>query len=333
MKGIYLIESEELFDRVYSKETRKEIESLIDTSKGRVTKQMIIDKPNDYKDVDIVISTWSCAKMDKELLDILENLKLVLYGAGSIKHLVTDELWNRKIKICSAWAANGVPVAHFTIGQILLSLKQAWFHMDTYKNKKTNRYAGPTMYGTYKSTIGIISLGIIGELVIKLLEAFDLNVIAYDPFVSQEKADAKGLKVKMVSLDEVFRDSDVVSLHTPLLPETIGMIEGKHFEMMKTSSSFINTSRGMIIKENEMIEVLKKRPDIYACLDVTYPEPPLADSPLFDLPNVVITPHIAGSMGRECTRMGDYMLSELKKFLNNEKLDWEIDKAKSLIMA
>lgn len=106
-------------------------------------------------------------------------------------------------------------------------------------------------------------------MVIKLLEPFDLNVIAFDPFVSQEKADSLGLKVKMCSLEEVFKESDVVSLHTPLLAATIGMIEGKHFELMKPSSTFINTSRGAIIKENEMIEVLKKRPDIYVCLDVT----------------------------------------------------------------
>lgn len=196
-----------------------------------------------------------------------------------LKVLISDSFWDKGIRICSAWGANGVPVAHFTIAQILYSLKLGWYHMENYKkSRQKSKYANDNVpripYGTYKSTVGIISLGIIGRMVIKLLEPFDLNVIAFDPFVSQEKADSLGLKVKMCSLEEVFKESDVVSLHTPLLAATIGMIEGKHFELMKPSSTFINTSRGAIIKENEMIDVLKKRPDIYVCLDVTSPEPP-----------------------------------------------------------
>lgn len=338
VKGIYLIESQELLDRVYSKETQLEIASLIDMSAGRANKAAILENPALYGDIDIVLSTWTCPKFDSAMLDIFSNLKIIFYGAGSIKAVVSDSFWNKGLRICSAWGANGVPVAHFTVAQILYSLKLGWYHMENYKNaKKKNIYNDPSVpripYGTYRSTVGIISLGIIGQMVIKLLQPFELNIIAFDPYVSQEKADRLGLNVKMCSLDEVFSESDVVSLHTPLLAATIGMIEGRYFELMKPSSTFINTSRGAIIKEEEMIEVLKKRPDIYVCLDVTSPEPPKEDSPLFELPNVVLTPHIAGSMGRECARMGDYMLKELKLYLNNEPLKWEVDKSKAAIMA
>ena len=337
MKGIYLIERESLFNTVYSQETQEKIASLIDMSAGRATREMILENKAAYEDIDIVLSTWSCPKFDEEMLDIFKNLKIVLYGAGSLKSVVSDAFWDRGVRVCSAWGANGVPVAHFTVAQILYSLKLGWFFMDNFKNKKQrgipNDGVTRVVYGTYKSTVGIISLGIIGRLVVDLLKDFDLNVIAYDPFITQEQADSMGLNVKMCSLDELFKESDVVSLHTPLLPETVGMIEGRHFELMKPSATFINTSRGRIIKEEEMIEVLKKRPDIYACLDVTHPEPPKEDSPLYELPNVVLTPHVAGSVGRECARMGDYMLSELEKFLKGEKLDWEVDKQKFKIMA
>ncbi len=338
MKGIYLIETQELLNRVYSKQTQDEISNLIDMSLGRVTKAMILENPEKFEDIDIVMSTWTCSKFDSDMLNIFKSLKIIFYGAGSIKGVVSEPFWDKGIRICSAWGANGVPVAHFTVSQILFSLKQGWSFMNSYKQtgRKIKSAANQTpriVYGTYKSTVGLISLGLIGKLVARLLEPFDLNVVAYDPFLTQDAADKAGLKIKMLSLDEVFSQSDVVSLHTPLLPETIGMVTGKHFESMKVSSTFINTSRGAIIKENEMIDVLKKRPDLYVCLDVTNPEPPADDSPLFTLPNVIITPHIAGSMERECTRMGDFMLSELKHYLNNENMDWEVDRKKAAIMA
>jgi phosphoglycerate dehydrogenase-like enzyme len=102
------------------------------------------------------------------------------------------------------------------------------------------------------------------------------------------------------------------------------MIGREHFETMKPYSSFINTARGAVIRETEMIEVLRTRPDIHAVLDVTHPEPPAPDSPLYILENVTLTPHIAGSKGNECRRMGRYMVDELERYLKDEKLKWEI---------
>ena len=97
---------------------------------------------------------------------------------------------------------------------------------------------------------------------------------------------------------------------------------------MKPYSTFINTSRGAVIRENEMIEVLRQRPDLWAVLDVTYPEPPPPDSPLYTLPNVLLTPHIAGSMGEECRRQGRYMIEELERYLAGQPLSWAVTKEK-----
>jgi phosphoglycerate dehydrogenase-like enzyme len=128
----------------------------------------------------------------------------------------------------------------------------------------------------------------------------------------------------MVSLEELFRESDVVSLHAPHTDETDGMITGEHIASMKRGATFINTARGGIVREEEMLEVLRKRPDLTAVLDVTEPEPAAADSPVFALPNVVLTPHIAGSLGLECRRMGRYMVDELRRYLNGEPLRWQV---------
>jgi len=144
---------------------------------------------------------------------------------------------------------------------------------------------------------------------------------------------AKDLNVQLCSLETLFEQCDVVSLHTPWLKETEGMITGKHIASMKPGATFINTSRGAIVNEPEMINVLKERPDLFAVLDVTYPEPPQPGSDLYTLPNVILTPHIAGSMNGECRRMGRYMVEELQRYLSGQPLQWQITKERAAIMA
>lgn len=106
--------------------------------------------------------------------------------------------------------------------------------------------------------------------------------------------------------------------------DTEKMLRREHFEVMKPGATFINTARGAVVDEAGMIEVLKSRPDLFAVLDVTYPEPPLPDSPFYDLPNVVLTPHIAGSMGNECRRMGRYMIDEFRRYQAGEPFHYEV---------
>ena len=135
------------------------------------------------------------------------------------------------------------------------------------------------------------------------------------------------------NLEAIFRQADVVSLHTPWLTETVGMIKGEHFAMMKPNSTFINTARGAVVREDELIAILQQRPDLWAVLDVVYPEPPAPDNPLLTLPNVILTPHIAGSMDAECRRMGQYVIADLKNFLAGQALIWEINQEKAAILA
>ena len=179
-----------------------------------------------------------------------------------------------------------------------------------------------TVPGCYRRTVGLVSLGLIARTLLKLLAPFDLDVLVYDPYISGEAAETMG--TTKVSLEELFRRSDVVSVHTPMMDETRGMIEGGHITSMRTGATFINTARGGVVRESELIEVLKQRPDLQAVLDVTDPEPPAADSPLYSLENVVLTPHIAGSVGNECRRMGQYMVDELKRYLAGEPLKWQV---------
>jgi phosphoglycerate dehydrogenase-like enzyme len=326
LRAIYLLDD---FELIYGS-AYKEINKNVNTYAEPQTKESIKQNPSILSEANIILSGWGCPKMDQTFLETAPNLKAVFYGAGSIKGIVTDEFWERNIQITSAYEANAIPVVEFTLSQILFSLKRGWYFVNQV-NKKSSIPARENVPGVYGSTIGIVSLGMIGRKVAEILKQFDCKVLAYDPFVSEQQANA--LNVEMCSLEDVFRRADVVSLHTPWIKETEGLITGDHINLMKRNATFINTSRGAVIREQEMIEVLQQRPDIYALLDVTYPEPPVKNSPLYSLENVILTPHIAGSMSTECHRMGEYMAEELGRYLRGETLKWCISKEKSTIMA
>jgi len=128
------------------------------------------------------------------------------------------------------------------------------------------------MIGAYGSTVGIVSFSAAGRHLCKLLNILEVNILVYDPYVDEQTL--RDYHASPASLEDIFCQSDVVTLHAPLLDETRGMITAKHFEMMKKDAAFINTARGAIVMENEMIDVLRRRQDIYAILDVTELEPP-----------------------------------------------------------
>lgn len=310
---------------VYPTHVLEEISTLVEFISEPKSAQEVKDNKSLLNDVEIIFSSWAGITLDAEMLEAAPNLKAVFHGAGTIKHIVTEAFWNRDIKITNARMANAVPVAEFTLSQILFTLKNGYEYIkNVKKNKAYPQRPLQHMAGGYKSIVGIVGMSSIGRKVQQLLQHFDLDIIVYDPYLSDDEANA--LQVKKVSLEALFRQADVVSLHAPLLPDTEGLITGEHFKSMKPHTSFINTARGKIVKQDEMIEALEERADITAVLDVVYPEPPEKESALYKLENVILTPHLAGSEGRECGRMGEYMLKELQRYLNSEELLWGVTK-------
>ena len=210
--------------------------------------------------------------LDAAFLAALPGLEAVFYAAGSVRGLVSDAFWRRDLPLCSAWGANAVPVAEFTLAQVILCLKH------TYQRSRATHAARQHVSavvppGNYGSRVGLIGLGMIGRAVAELLKVLKVEVWAYDPVADPAKAAALG--VTLVELDALFRECDVVSLHAPALDSTRGMVTGEHFLSMKARASFINTARGSLVREPEMLAVLEARPDLFAVLDVTAPEPPV----------------------------------------------------------
>ncbi|QGH35574.1 glycerate dehydrogenase [Gracilibacillus salitolerans] len=321
MKAMYIM-SDKSFDLVYPPKIRQEIESLVEVMEPLLTPAMLQEDYTVLNDIDVILSGWGGPRIDHRLLQHAPQLKAVFYAAGSLKKMVTDEMWDKNIIITNAVHANAVPVMEFTVSQILFCLKNGWQFVRDIQRDKIYPSKPYDIFGSFGSTVGIISLSTIGKGVCELLKQFDLKVIAYDPFANQEEA--KELGVELCDLEDIFQLSDIVSLHTPLLEETRGLITGEHFQMLKPNACFINTARGAIVKENEMIQVLNQRQDITAILDVTDPEPPDQNSLLYYLPNIVLTPHLAGSQGAECARMGYYMFLELERYVNNRPLQWQV---------
>lgn len=270
---------------------------------------------------EVMFCGWGAPKFDQAFLERAPRLKAVFYAGGSVRSVVSPAFWARGIRITSGYAMNGVAVADYATGIILIGLKHGFLHA-RYARENGRHSRKLPVPGAYESTVGIISLGAAGKALLQRLRGFDMKVIAHDPYVPAQEATKLG--VELVGLDEIFARADAISLHTPQLPETIGLIHRRHFECMKPGAIFINTARGAIVREHEMIEVLQQRTDLMAVLDVSDPEPPVDGSPLYSMPNVMLTPHIAGALGRERLRLGRCMIEEFDRWQRGEAMQWEI---------
>lgn len=330
-KAVFLL-SEPAFERIYGPAERSDIARLAGGAPPFLNPENWRSRPDVCREAEYIFSGWGMPVADEAFLDAFPRLKIVFYGAGSVKGFVTDAFWRRGIAVASAYAANAVPVAEFAVAQIVLSSKRAWSLAALVRGRQA--FPPPPdreSPGMYESVIGLISLGAIGRMVAERLRAFDVKVIAHDPFVDPLRA--AELDVELCPLEEVFRRSDVVSCHTPWLRETEGLITRGHLSSMKPGATFINTARGAVVDEPGMIAALRERPDLQALLDVTWPIPPAPDSPLHTLPNVFLTPHIAGSMGNECRRLGRAMIGEFERSLRGAPLRHAVHREQAMLMA
>ena len=324
-KAIFILDPASL-DVIYGPHEKEELAKLADFYAPPQSADSIKSNLSLLADAEVIFSGWGAPKVDEEFLAAAPKLKAIFYGAGSVRYFVTPAFWERDILITHAAQANGIPVAEYCVGAILLSMKHFWSLTRQTRENKGWVEVGHLrdVPGNFRSTVGLISVGAIAKKLLELLSAFDLKRLAYCPFLDEEGA--KKLNVERASIEDVFKRADVISLHTPDLPSTKGMITGRHFEMMKPGATFINTARGAVVREKEMCEVLSRRPDITAVLDVIDPEPPEPDSPVTKLPNVFLTPHIAGSLGPECQRLGYFMVQEFQRYLAGEPLKYRITK-------
>ncbi|MEU1177817.1 hydroxyacid dehydrogenase [Streptomyces sp. NPDC005820] len=260
---------------------------------------------------EVLITGWGCPHLGAPVLDGAPRLRTVLHAAGSVRHLVGEPFWARGLTLSSAVRANALPVAEYTLAAILLSGKDAFGLRERFRTERA--YPAPTEYaavGNLGRRVGLIGASRVGRRVLELLRPFDLAVSLYDPYV--DAVEAARLGAVPLPLDELLRTSTVVSVHAPDIPETRGMLSRERLALIPDGGVLINTSRGALVDHTALTEELV-RGRLGAVLDVTDPEPLPADSPLHGLPNVFLTPHIAGSLGNELARLGGTVVAELER--------------------
>ncbi|MBN2557190.1 MAG: hydroxyacid dehydrogenase [Clostridia bacterium] len=272
------------------------------------------------KDAAIAVTSWDCPVLDEAVLKEAPGLKLVFHAAGSVKGIVSEAIWDRGIRVSSAASALGRGVAETALGLTITSLKNVW------NLSKVTGYGGwngcnDTVRELYGINIGIIGAGHAGRHFIRLLKNFDAGILLYDPTLDDGQCAALG--AKKTGLEELLADSDVVSIHAPSVPATYHMLNSSNLGLMKDRAILINTARGSLIDETALITELKKG-RISACIDVTDPEPPDISSELRQLPNVILTPHISGSVNNGKKRIGRLAVDEISSFLACGKLGFEI---------
>ncbi|MFZ2654424.1 MAG: hydroxyacid dehydrogenase [Victivallales bacterium] len=325
------IASRDVIDYVYGPERIDRIQSLAELHPMRITSENLDSQLPEMKDIEVIFSTWGMLKLTQEQIAGMPELKAVFYAAGSANYFAGPFL-ERGITVCSAVEANALPVAEFCLAQILLACK------GYFKNTQACRQGPWTSHGkmlfgsgAYGETVALLGVGAVSRHLLKLLNPFNLQVIAVElsDYLAKhpmEEINAMDIK-RLVSIEEAFKEAYVISNHLPDKPNNKNIIKKEHFASMRHGAVFINTGRGAQVDEAGMIEVLKIRPDITVLLDVQHPEPPLAGSELYALPNVHLSSHIAGSFNDEVHRMADYMIEDFQRWQDGEELKYAVKAA------
>lgn len=312
-----MAERNELFGKIFSEENFIFLGKLgtIKFWDGREEKQKFA------AGADIIITSWGSPRIDKDLLDAAPGLKFIFHAAGSIKSCVDIEIMEKGVRVSSASGVLGRNVAVTTFGLILSSVKKMPWWNEFIKEEKDWRGNKKLLQYTEEISgvnTGVISMSIVGKNLVSLLKNVTDRIYVYDPFWSEENISEYGGR-KVEKLHEIAEKCDIIALCAPLLKATEGMLDKAFFRKMKDGAVFINTARGAIIDESALIEELKKE-RIFACLDVTNPEPPAPESPLRILKNAVLSPHIAGLVNSGLGDIGKFCAAEIKRFIDGKPL-------------
>jgi phosphoglycerate dehydrogenase-like enzyme len=272
------------------------------------------------RDVEVLLTSWGAPRLTAERLDHLPALRAVVHCAGSVRGLVSDAFWDRGIQVTTAADANAIPVAEFTVAAVVLASKKvhvlsalAREHREDWSYRGT---VGPT--STFGLTVGVVGFSRVGRRVVEGLRALEeCTVLVVDPYADPAEVAAAG--GRLVSLEQMLPQVDVLSLHAPSVPATDRMIGAAELAALPDHATLVNTARGSLVDHDALASECRTG-RLHAILDVTDPEPLPAGSVLYGLPNVMLTPHVAGSLGTETLRMTASALDQLELYASGRPL-------------
>lgn len=278
-------------------------------------------------DVDGVVVSHGSPRISAAVMDAAPRLKIIgeLEGDRFAYRIDVEAAWARGIRTVDTTHGSSYPVAEWALGLILISLRNAG---ESFRNILSGDTDKPVrddfgfVHGELTGKrVGLIGCGHIGRRLVKLLEPFEVEARVYDPYLASEMPDAIG--VVKTSLEKVLSESDVIVCLAPHTPATEGMIGRRELDLIPSNSVFVNVSRGVVVDSDALIERLK-RGDIVAGLDVFDPEPIPPDSEIIGLPNVFLSPHIAGVTLASRHRFFSLMVDELERFFGGDEPLFEL---------
>lgn len=271
----------------------------------------------------------SATQVDAEAIAAAKNLKVIARAGVGLDNVDIKSATEAGVMVVNAPTSNIISAAELTVGHILslaryIPAAHASLAAGTWKRSK---YTGTELF---EKTIGIIGLGRIGALITARLQAFGMNVVAYDPYVTSARAQQLG--VTLLSLDDLLKTSDFITIHMPKTPETTGMISTDQLALMKSTAFIVNVARGGLIDEDALYAALKSNRIAGAGLDVFVAEPPTA-SPLLELDNIVLTPHLGASTDEAQEKAGVAVAKSVRLALDGELVPDAVNVAGGIIDA
>lgn len=263
----------------------------------------VTDNKDELPEADIVL-VRSATKATKEYIDSAKNLKMIIRGGVGIDNIDVEYAKSKGIKVHNTPAASSIAVAELAIAMMLAIQRNIVRAHNTTKNGEwiKKQLKGQELY---KKTLGLLGIGRIGTEVAKRAQAFGMNVIAY------RKSGKPSDYARVVSLAELLGESDIISLHMPITPDTKEIINKDSIAMMKNGVVIVNTARGKLINEQDLAEALKMGKVRYAGIDVYHAEPP-KDSPLLGVDNILLIPHLGAQTYENMGRIGDIVVELIK---------------------
>jgi D-3-phosphoglycerate dehydrogenase len=259
----------------------------------------VTDNKEEFTDADIIL-VRSATKARKDYIDQAKNLKMIIRGGVGIDNIDVSYAKSKGIKVHNTPEASSVAVAELTFAMMLAIQRNI---VRAHNTTKSGEWIKKQLKGQelYKKTLGLIGIGLIGTEVAKRAQAFGMNVIAH------RLTDTPSDYAKIVSLDEVLSQSDIISLHTPITEQTKGIINKDTIAKMKDGAIIINTARGGLIVDEDLVDGLKSGKIRYAGLDVYHSEP-LKDSPLQNVDNILLIPHLGAQTYENMGRIGEIVI-------------------------
>ncbi len=314
---VLYIPTESHTNRVFRPETFDRMCELFDVTINETGQNFSTEQVTErIAGYDALVTGWGSPSLNAEFFGRADRLKIIAHSAGSVKFMLDRELVDKYLipqDICvfSANRAIAYNVAESTVGY-LIAVPRRWIEFTT-RFRSTGRWRAPDIESEGQfllgAVVGLVSASTVAREVIKLLQPFEVAILVYDPYLCDDEAARLG--VEKVELNELFRRSDMVSLHAPKIAETTNMIGEEQLKLLRDGAALINTARGSVIDHDALLRECQTG-RIVVALDVTEPEPLPEDSPFRELENVIITPHIAAHGSYGLFRIGQTAVKALQ---------------------